>query len=87
MLLPQTAALTLGVSGSGTAGHDGEYGDTFLVGSTVTVTAAPEEGYTFAEWLDENGEAVSTEAVYSFEITGDDADRRVHSRGGNAGGG
>jgi len=71
MLLPQTATLTLGTSGNGAASHDGEYGDTFLIGTEVTITATPDAGYVFAEWQDENGETVSTDAVYSFEIKED----------------
>ena len=71
MLLPQTVTLTLGTSGNGAASHDGEYGDTFLVGDTVTITAKPDEGYVFVEWWDENDETVSADAVYSFEIIED----------------
>jgi len=71
MLLPQTATLTLCTSGNGAASHDGEYGDTFLIGTEVTITATPDAGYVFVEWQDETGEAVSTDAEYSFEITGD----------------
>ena len=71
MLLPQTATLTLGTSGNGAASHDGEYGDTLLIGTEVTITATPDAGYVFVEWRDETGEAVSTDAEYSFEFTGD----------------
>jgi len=69
--LPQTATLTLAATEGGTAVHDGKFGDTFLVDDTVTIAATPDAGYVFAEWRDENGEAVSTDAEYSFEITGD----------------
>jgi len=71
MLLPQTATLTLGTSGNGAASHDGKYGDTFLIGAEIIITATPDVGYVFVEWQDETGEAVSTDAEYSFEITGD----------------
>jgi len=71
MFLSQTATLTLGKSGSGAASHDGKYGDTFLVGDTVTITATPEADYVFVEWQDEIGEVMSTDAEYSFEITED----------------
>jgi len=71
MLMLQTATLTLDTSGSGVASHDGKYGDTFLVGDTVTITATPEADYMFVEWQDEIGEVMSTDAEYSFEITED----------------
>ncbi len=48
------------VTGSGTYGY----------GSACTVTATASEGYTFQRWT-ENGEVVSTEATYSFTVTGD----------------
>ena len=41
---------------------------TFLQGETCTLTATANEGYQFAGWI-ENGETVSTDAVYSFEVT------------------
>ena len=37
-------------------------------GETCTVTATANDGYTFINWT-ENGEEVSTEANYSFEVT------------------
>ena len=45
------------VTGAGTYAH----------GTNVTVTAAPAEGYSFLGWY-ENGEQVSDELAYSFEI-------------------
>ena len=39
-------------------------------GATCTMTALPNEGYGFSEWT-ENGETVSTDATYSFTVTGD----------------
>ncbi len=39
-------------------------------GSTCTLTATANTGYTFLNWT-ENGEVVSTEATYSFTVTGD----------------
>ncbi len=38
-------------------------------GTTATLTAAANEGYTFVNWT-EDGEEVSTEASYSFTVTG-----------------
>jgi hypothetical protein len=48
------------VTGSGTYTH----------GTSCTVTATANEGYTFINWL-ENGEEVSTNASYTFTVTGD----------------
>ena len=39
-------------------------------GETVTVTAAPSEGFAFQNWT-ENGEIVSEEAEYTFVVTAD----------------
>ena len=44
-------------------------GGEFVCGETCTVTATPNEGYSFWFWGDENG-AVSTEANYTFTVTG-----------------
>ncbi len=43
---------------------------TYNQGEFCTVTATANEGYTFVNWT-ENGEVVSTEAIYSFEVTND----------------
>ena len=40
------------------------------IGSSCTLTATVNDGYTFANWT-ENSEVVSTEATYTFEVTGD----------------
>ena len=37
--------------------------------TTATVTATPSEGYSFTNWT-ENGNVVSTDATYSFQVTG-----------------
>ena len=42
----------------------------YAEGDTCTLTAIPNEGYTFINWT-ENGEVVSTDAEYSFTVTGD----------------
>ena len=47
-------------------------GGTFDYGETVTVTATHAPGYSFVNWT-EDGEEVSTEAEYSFTVTGDRA--------------
>jgi hypothetical protein len=44
-------------------------GGSFEGGETCTVTATPNEGYIFVNWT-ENGQVVSTEASYSFYVSG-----------------
>jgi hypothetical protein len=47
------------------------YGDgTYMLGSSVTITATANTGYTFTNWT-ENGNPVSANASYSFNISGD----------------
>ena len=58
--------LSINIEGSGEVTGAG----TFTDGETVTVTATTNEGYEFVNWT-EDGEVVSTEAEYSFVITGD----------------
>ena len=43
---------------------------TFNEGASCTLTAMPNEGYTFVNWT-ENGEVVSTNATYSFTVNAD----------------
>ena len=43
---------------------------TYAYQSTVTLTATPNEGYSFVNWT-ENGEAVSTDAIYTFPASAD----------------
>ena len=50
----------------GTVAGAGTYAD----GQTCTLTATPNEGYTFVNWT-ENGEMVSTDATYTFTVSGD----------------
>ena len=45
-------------------------GGTFEFGQTCTLTATPNEGYNFMYWT-ENGVMVSSDAIYSFIVTGD----------------
>ncbi|MBR3427442.1 MAG: T9SS type A sorting domain-containing protein [Bacteroidales bacterium] len=49
----------------GTVSGDGAY----QLGQSCTVTATPNAGYTFVNWM-ENGNVVSTNAVYTFNVTG-----------------
>jgi hypothetical protein len=55
-------------SNPGNAGTTGGAG-TFNSGSSVSVTATPNSGYTFANWT-ESGTVVSTNSTYQFTITG-----------------
>ena len=43
---------------------------TFLIGRSCTVTATPNAGYTFVNWM-ENDEVVSTDATYTFTVNAD----------------
>ena len=45
-----------------------EGGGSYLVGSTCTLTAIPFEGFIFSKWA-KGTQVVSTDAVYSFEVT------------------
>ena len=79
------------VTVSTTTGGAVSGGGAFEEGSTVTVTAAPNDGYRFVCWQ-ENGETVSTEAAYAFELTGDRSLTAVFERtpsgdGGDGGSG
>ena len=59
-------AVTINPEEGGTVAGGGVYD----VGEIVTLEAIPNEGYTFVNWT-ENGEEVSTEAIYSFTVSGD----------------
>ena len=57
-------AIQVSANGNGTV--DG--GGSFLSGTTITVTATPDEGYQFESWS-ENGNVVSNDAEYTFVVT------------------
>ena len=61
---------TISVSANPSASGTVSGGGTYNYGSTCTLTATSATGYTFSNWT-ENGEVVSTEATYSFTVTGD----------------
>ena len=61
-----SATVTLNNSSGGTTSGGGSY----TCGSTATVTAAPDAGYTFLSWT-ENGATVSSSASYAFTVSGD----------------
>lgn len=60
------------VESSNTAFGEVSGGGGYTHGSSVSVHATPNENYTFVAWT-ENGQAVSFEAVYTFEATSDRA--------------
>ena len=61
---------TISVSVSPSDGGNVSGGGSYEPGSICTLTATPNEGYAFTHWT-ENGEVVSTDATYSFTVTGD----------------
>ena len=65
----QFLSYTINASSNPMEGGEVSGGGTYEEGTTCTLTATPNEGYTFINWT-ENGEAVSTEATYSFTVTG-----------------
>ncbi len=60
-----TITATASPSNAGTITGAGSYAS----GSTCTLRATPNSGYTFVNWL-ENGTSVSINATYSFTVTG-----------------
>ena len=63
---PVNISVTANPSNGGTVSGGGE----FTFGETCTVTATPENGYTFTGWT-ENGEVISNELEYSFTAIND----------------
>ena len=60
---------TITVSANPTNGGTVSGGGTYAPGSTCTIYATPNTGYTFVKWT-KNGTTVSTLANYSFTVTG-----------------
>jgi len=65
-----TTTYTVTLSSNPTAGGTTSGEGTYNAGSSVTVIATPNSGYTFTNWT-ENGVEVSTDLSYTFIITGD----------------
>ena len=61
---------TVSVSANPTDGGTVTGGGTFQEGQSCTVTATANTGYTFTNWT-ESGNMVSTDASYTFTVTGD----------------
>jgi hypothetical protein len=64
--LPFDVSVTINPSEGGTVFGEGEYD----YGTTCTLTAVPNEGYMFLNWIDELGR-VGNEATYSITVTAD----------------
>lgn len=64
---PPTPSYTISLSVDPEGGGVASGGGTVSEGQSVTVTAAPSSGYVFVEWQ-ENGQTISTEAVYTFIV-------------------
>ena len=60
---------TISVSANPTAGGTVTGGGTYQQGQSCTVTATANSGYTFTNWT-ENGNVVSSQASYTFNVTG-----------------
>ena len=65
----QTQNYTITVSAAPRDGGTVTGGGTYQQGQSCTVTATPNNGYTFTNWT-ENGNVVSTNANYTFTVTG-----------------
>ena len=64
-----TTTYTINVSASPTDGGTVSGGGTYNQGASCTVSATANSGYSFVNWT-ENGNAVSTNANYTFNVTG-----------------
>ena len=62
-------SITISVFASPTNGGNVIGGGKYLKGETCVVTASANEGYFFTDWT-ENGNQVSTDASYTFTVTG-----------------
>ena len=60
---------TVSVSASPAEGGTASGGGTYPENASVTITARPNSGYQFVKWM-ENGSSVSTDADFTFAITG-----------------
>ena len=66
----ETVPFFISVTANPEEGGEVTGGGTFIYGETCTVIATPNDGYSFRYWTD-NGEVVSTDAAYTFTVTGD----------------
>ena len=64
---PQTQTYTISISANPADGGTVTGGGSYEQGQNCTVTATANEGYAFTNWT-EDGEVVSTEATYTFNV-------------------
>ena len=72
---PQDSSFGISATASPTEGGEVSGGGTYEAGASCTLTATPNEGYTFVNWtegVDNTGapNVVSTNAEYTFRVTG-----------------
>ena len=56
---------------TGTNGSVSSSGGTYNAGTSITITASPDNGYGFVNWTDSSGNELSTNPTYTFNITSD----------------
>ena len=66
----QTAQFQLTVN-TGTNGSVSSSGGTYNAGTSISITASPDNGYGFVNWTDSSGNELSTNSTYTFNITSD----------------
>ncbi len=64
--VPKQVTVTVDPTDAGSVTGAGDY----YLGQNVTLTATPNEGYSFVGWL-ENGKLVSSDTTYTFKVTAD----------------
>ena len=66
----QTAQYQLTVN-TDTNGSVSSLGGTYNAGTSISITASPDNGYGFVNWTDSSGNELSTNSTYTFNITSD----------------
>ena len=56
---------------TGTNGSVSSSGGTYNDGTSISITASPDNGYGFVNWTDSSGNELSTNPTYTFNITSD----------------
>ena len=56
---------------TGTNGSVSSSGGTYNAGTSISITASPDNGYGFVNWTDSSGNELSTNSTYTFNITSD----------------
>ncbi len=60
------------VGGSGGSYSGATYTGEYPVNAEITMTATPDEGYRFVNWTNSGSSTVSTDAAYTFNVTGNE---------------